>query len=271
MKTTPILDNFIEIYKDTSFCIGFTDSHIKSLKDGDSNIIALSETFKTLSDNAQKAYQIVCLVENEIWDACSPENLRSFTQALKIKLNAQRLNMVDNTKYHFFAPGEYWSETLTELKESCQITQSDEDSIRKHISTCSKWLNIAIDKLTSILNSYSGEISDSSMMQNDENNLIPEEWTTESAKAVFQKAIDGGLLDKEYQPTSKCNTMALQALLAECIYDDGQIQGDKWKPFERLWNVTNLRNTRSKSKNRVGTVKGQDVIFQVFGTKTTLH
>ena len=129
MKATPCLDEFIDLYKDTSFCLCFTNLHIENLKAGNIDTGDILKIFKTLRDNASRTYQVVLLVKSEIWSICSPQDIHSFTNALKMKINGERLNHINNANYRFFSRGEYWSETLTELKESGLIIQQDEDNI----------------------------------------------------------------------------------------------------------------------------------------------
>lgn len=236
MDATPCLDRFIDLYKDTAFCLCFTNERIKDLKDGHTDTGILLEIFKTLRDNASRAYQVATLVKTEIWSLCSPHDIHSFTNALKMKVNGERLNHINNANYRFFSQGEYWSETLTELRESGLITQQDEDNIRTYISDCAKWLNLAINKLKSILDAYgTAEISI-------EDNSIPKELQTEAAKNILDRCIQAGYLDNNLMPCPSTKKVELKLI---ALYASAELGiKKKWKVFQDLWKIDNLAQVR---------------------------
>lgn len=69
--------------------------------------------------------------------------------------------------------------------------------------------------------------------------LLPEALCTQQARELLQKAQAAGMLDESYQYIGH---KAKAAILAEEI---GTLLGiyPLWKPFEELWNITNLRQT----------------------------
>lgn len=94
------------------------------------------------------------------------------------------------------------------------------------------------------------------------NQTFPKELDTEEAKKWLNMAVEGGLLDADYQPTEKTKTKALQALLAEILKD--LIGLENYKPFELLWSVKGIAKQRYNTRNQVGKVKGQEEIYKVF-------
>lgn len=95
---------------------------------------------------------------------------------------------------------------------------------------------------------------------------VPDELKTDEAKKWLQVAIDGGLLNSDYSPTDKTKTNAQKALLAEILSEKIGLE-HKYRPFEKLWNVSWLSKQRYKSIEEKGTVKGGDVIMEVFKVK----
>ena len=95
---------------------------------------------------------------------------------------------------------------------------------------------------------------------------LPEGLNTDEAKKWLKAAIDGGLLNSDYSPTDKTETKPQKALLAEILSDKIGLK-HKYKPFETLWNVSGLSKQRYKSREETGTVKGGDVITEVFRDK----
>lgn len=92
---------------------------------------------------------------------------------------------------------------------------------------------------------------------------IPSELTTNKAKEWLQVAINGGLLNEDYSPTNKLTTKAQKALLAEEL--SRKIFGTpKYKIFEILWGCEKLAQTRYKSREEVGKVKGGECIMKLF-------
>lgn len=96
--------------------------------------------------------------------------------------------------------------------------------------------------------------------------VLPEELNTDEAKALFQTAIDNGLLNADYSTTDLTRTAAQKALLAEIISEKLQLK-KKWKPFEELWGVKNLAQQRYTSKEHIGKVGGGTSIMEAFGCK----
>lgn len=74
-------------------------------------------------------------------------------------------------------------------------------------------------------------------------------------------AVEGGLLDADYQPTEKTKTKALQALLAEILKE--LIGLENYKPFELLWSIKGIAKRRYNSRY-AGKVKGEEEIYKVF-------
>jgi hypothetical protein len=95
-----------------------------------------------------------------------------------------------------------------------------------------------------------------------QNQILPDSLNTEEARKWLNVAIEGGLLDANYQPTEKIKTKALIALLADILKDKMGLS--VYKPFESLWNVQELSKQRYKSKNEVGKVVGEEEIYKVF-------
>ena len=104
--------------------------------------------------------------------------------------------------------------------------------------------------------------SDNSQSDNLSINL-PEELNTEIAQSLLCIAVKAGLLNDDYTPTDKTRTKAQKALLAEIISEKANIQ-NKWKPFEFLWGVSGLAQQRYDSREKVGKVRGGDIIESVF-------
>lgn len=92
---------------------------------------------------------------------------------------------------------------------------------------------------------------------------LPDELNTDTARKWLQVAIDGDLLNVDYSTTDKTKTMPQKAQLAETLSDKIGLK-NKYKPFEKLWNVSGLAQARYKSKELAGKVMGGDVIKKVF-------
>jgi len=95
----------------------------------------------------------------------------------------------------------------------------------------------------------------------DQYNTFPKELDTEEAKKWLNMAVEGGLLDADYQPTEKTKTKALQALLAEILKE--LIGLENYKPFELLWSIKGIAKRRYNSRY-AGKVKGEEEIYKVF-------
>ena len=92
---------------------------------------------------------------------------------------------------------------------------------------------------------------------------LPDELNTDKAKGWLQVAIDNGLLDINYQTTDKTATKPQKALLAEILSEKIGLKC-KYKPFETLWGVNGLSQSRYKSKEEKGTVRGGEIIMEAF-------
>jgi hypothetical protein len=82
------------------------------------------------------------------------------------------------------------------------------------------------------------------------------------AKEELQRAVDGGLLDAEYNPTEKINTNALKALLAE-VLSERIYNKHKYKLFELVFDCKRIAWQRNRSRER-GSVVGEECIYEVF-------
>jgi hypothetical protein len=82
------------------------------------------------------------------------------------------------------------------------------------------------------------------------------------AKEELQRAVDGGLLDAEYNPTEKINTNALKALLAE-VLSERIYNKHKFKLFELVFDCKRIAWQRERSRAR-GSVVGEECIYEVF-------
>ena len=94
------------------------------------------------------------------------------------------------------------------------------------------------------------------------NSIFPEELNTQQAKEYFSKAIEAGFMDDRFQWV-KGTTKYQIALFAEICSEKLNIK-HKWKPFETLWNVTHLAQTRRESKERFGRVDREKEITKIF-------
>lgn len=104
---------------------------------------------------------------------------------------------------------------------------------------------------------------DASSENDNQSTNLPKELNTEIAQSLLCIAVKAGLLNKNYTPTDKTRTKAQKALLAEIISEKANIQ-NKWKPFESLWGVSGLAQQRYDSKEKVGKVRGGDIIESAF-------
>lgn len=82
------------------------------------------------------------------------------------------------------------------------------------------------------------------------------------AKEELQKAVDGRLLDAEYNPTDKINTNPLKALLAE-ILSERIYNKCKFKLFELVFDCKRIAWQRNRSREQ-GSVVGEECIYEVF-------
>lgn len=94
------------------------------------------------------------------------------------------------------------------------------------------------------------------------NNILPEELNTQQAKEYFSKAIEAGFMDDCFQWV-KGTTKYQIALFAEICSEKLNLK-HKWKPFEALWNVAHLAQTRRESKERFGRVDREKEITKIF-------
>lgn len=89
-----------------------------------------------------------------------------------------------------------------------------------------------------------------------------------SLKQAFEMAKEGGLLDDNYQPTDKIETDTLQAYLAQAIKDR---TGISWQLFNRLWGIKDknkISRLRSRAKQYIGKVRGEEIVDEVFSQHT---
>lgn len=93
-------------------------------------------------------------------------------------------------------------------------------------------------------------------------NILPEELNTQQAKEYFSKAIKAGFMDDRFQWVEGTTKYQI-ALFAEICSEKLNIK-HKWKPFETLWNVTHLAQTRRESKERFGKVDREKEIIKIF-------
>ncbi len=94
---------------------------------------------------------------------------------------------------------------------------------------------------------------------------MPEELKTDGAQKWLDVAVKKGLLDSNYQPTPKSETNTQKALLAEILAEKIRLPREKkYVLFERLWGCRRLAQTRYKTKDEMGTVRGGEVIEEAF-------
>lgn len=89
---------------------------------------------------------------------------------------------------------------------------------------------------------------------------LPQELNTDEAKKYVSNAIKAGFMDNCYQWKG---TMYQAALFAEICSEKLGLKY-KWKPFEMLWNVAHLAQTRRESKERFGKVDREKEIIALF-------
>lgn len=92
---------------------------------------------------------------------------------------------------------------------------------------------------------------------------LPEELNTEMAVELLNKAVANGLLNEDYSPTEKLKTKSQKALLADILSERLELR-HKYKPFEKLWNVSRLAQQRYRSKEEIGKVRGEEYIYAAF-------
>ena len=89
---------------------------------------------------------------------------------------------------------------------------------------------------------------------------LPDVLNTEEARNLWQKAIDAGWVDENFQPLIS-RTQA--ALLADAMAKRLAIK-EKWKVFELLWNRKNMYRDYYKALNLQQSLAFQDKIKILF-------
>lgn len=89
---------------------------------------------------------------------------------------------------------------------------------------------------------------------------LPKELNTDEAKKYISNAIEAGFMDNSYQWSG---TKYQAALFAEICSEKLNLRY-KWKPFETLWNMKGLAQTRRESKERFGKVGREKEIIDLF-------
>lgn len=89
---------------------------------------------------------------------------------------------------------------------------------------------------------------------------LPRELDTAEAKEYFSNAILAGFMDEDYQWKG---TKYQAALFAEICSEKLGLK-HKWKPFEILWGVRHMAQTRRESKERFGKVDKEYEIEAIF-------
>lgn len=79
--------------------------------------------------------------------------------------------------------------------------------------------------------------------------VIPAALSSEKAQALLKKAQQAGLLDADFQPVGNKRRAAV---IADEMADILGLE-PRWKPFEELWGLTNLRQS---AYDAAGTSKG---------------
>ena len=143
---------------------------------------------------------------------------------------------------------EWWNNCKDKLQES------DLSKLKDFNGVCQNWLSIIDAAFPQIQPQKAGS---------EDGATLPVELNTDTARKWLQVAIDGDLLNVDYSTTDKTTTMPQKAQLAETLSDKIGLK-NKYKPFEKLWNVSGLAQARYKSKELAGKVMGGDVIKKVF-------
>jgi hypothetical protein len=94
--------------------------------------------------------------------------------------------------------------------------------------------------------------------------FIPDELHTEKAIDMINKAIEANLMDNNYVWKGTRPQAAYFAVLASEKLKFKNRQ--KYKPFEKLWNLKNLAQEQWKTKEVYGTVREQQVIDNFFNS-----
>ena len=111
-----------------------------------------------------------------------------------------------------------------------------------------------------------GPNTSTSTLTNERDEAINEINTNHSLKQAFKMAKEGGLLDDNYQLTDRIKTFTQQALLADCIKIEANTN-TSWQLFNKLWDIKDknkIARQRSTTKEKIGKVRGQEIIFEVF-------
>ncbi len=89
------------------------------------------------------------------------------------------------------------------------------------------------------------------------------ELDTSQAREFFKKAVEIGFCEPDGEGYNWKLSKPQAALFAEIASEKLKLE-EKWKPFEQVWGVKDLRKTRWDSKERVGKVKGGNKIEDFF-------
>lgn len=90
--------------------------------------------------------------------------------------------------------------------------------------------------------------------------ILPDELSTPDAMKIWNKAKKAGWINEDYT----FNGTKYQMAYAAEIMGNALKLKFKWKPFQSLWKCNKLAQTRYESKERIGKVKGQKEIEEVF-------
>ena len=144
-------------------------------------------------------------------------------------------------------------------EENCHTSECIENCIQKMIAngTCA---SIVDETIRDVWNVEAIELLQNYHQQKDLCRKLYDELDSNEAKHYFSNAILAGFMNEDYQwKGSKYQA----ALFAEICSEKLGLK-HKWKPFEMLWEIKYLAQTRRESKERFGKVDKEYEIEAIF-------
>ena len=275
MKATPKTDEVIDVLKQAVTVINLIEYNLREIERTDSKADEAKGVINAYKSNLDYCHSCKVTakdVYDEYWEICpSVESLPKCAKALAVRFENVGIPVWVCDPCSDYK--EQIGNKICNLEQRGVITQSQANDLGHLFESLADWLMIWVFNVQNILKEMGVEPlpiqADKPEEKGDEtknNPILPEVLNTDEAKKWLQVAIDGGLLNSDYSPTDKTETKPQKALLAEILSDKIGLKY-KYKPFETLWNVSGLSKQRYKSREETGTVKGGDIITEVFKGK----
>lgn len=275
MKATPKTDEIIVILREAVNDVILMEYSLKKIEKANDKGIEADKTIAVYKSNWD--YFLNCKITSkdlydEYWEICpNIDELPKYAKAMW-----KRFENAGVPVWIVSPKGDYLKQInskICNMELQGSITKSQASDLMGLFDLLMDWVILWLFRVQAIMekmgvapNTLIADKQEKTGVKADRTPILPEELNTDEAKKWLQVAIDGGLLNSDYSPTGKTNTKPQKALLAEILSDKIGLK-HKYKPFETLWNVKGLAKQRYKTREETGTVKGGNIIEEVFKGK----